>query len=213
MSGDVSENPGPIRFPCGKCQKPAKINQRGIQCESCPLWHHATCIDMPVSEYNYLSNSSDDWYCYLCTLPPFTYSFFSTNLDETNESIGNLSNAPLVDSLPLTPETTSDVNTDIFDALIDTSKKHPDTFMCSFLNTNSYRYKFCSIKDLLLENTIDMLIIAETKLDETFPYSQFEVENDHLWRADRSSHGGGMLLCVGSDLACDRKVKLECKEI
>ena len=166
---------------------------------------------MPVSEYNYLSNSSDDWYCYLCTLPPFTDSFFSTNL-ETNESIGNSSNAPLVDSLPLTPDTTSDVNTDIFDELSDTRKKHPDTFMCSFLNINSYRYKFCSIKDLLLANTIDMLIIAETKLDETFPNSQFEVENYHLWRADRS-HGGGMLLYVRSDLACDRKVKLECKEI
>jgi hypothetical protein len=33
-----------------------------------------------------------------------------------------------------------------------------------------------------LANTIDMLIIAETKLDETFPNSQFEVENYHLWR-------------------------------
>jgi hypothetical protein len=104
-----------------------------------------------------------------------------------------------VDSLPLTPDTTSDVNTDIFDELIDTRKKHPDTFMCSFLNINSNRYKFCSIKDLLLANTIDMLIIAETKLDETFPNSQFEVENDHLWRTDRSSHGGGMLLYVRSD--------------
>ena len=71
--------------------------------------------------------------------------------------------------------------------------------MCSFLNINSYRYKFCSIKDLLLANTIDMLIIAETKLDETFPNSQFEVEKYHLWRADRSSHGGVMLLYVRSD--------------
>ena len=86
MSGDVSENPGPIRFPCVKCQKPVKRNQRGIQCL---LWHHAKCIDMPVSEYNYLSNSADDWYCYMCTLPPLTDSFLSTNLDETNESIGN----------------------------------------------------------------------------------------------------------------------------
>ena len=57
MSEDVSENPGPIRFPYGKCQKPANRNQQGIQCESCLLWHHAKCIDMPVSEYNYLSNS------------------------------------------------------------------------------------------------------------------------------------------------------------
>jgi hypothetical protein len=56
-------------------------------------------------------------------------------------------------------------------------------------------------------------LTGNTKLDETFPNSQFEVENYHLWRADRSPHGGGMLLYVRSDLACDRKVKLEWKEI
>jgi hypothetical protein len=48
---------------------------------------------------------------------------------------------------------------------------------------------------------------------EEFPIDSFVSRNYHLWRADRSSHGGGMLLYVRSDLACDRKVKLECKEI
>jgi exonuclease III len=55
-------------------------------------------------------------------------------------------------------------------------------------------------------------MLSETKLDETFPNSQFEVENYHLWRADRSSHGGGMLLYARSGLACDRKITLKCKE-
>jgi Zn finger protein HypA/HybF involved in hydrogenase expression len=35
LSGDISTNPGPIKYPCGKCSKPVKRNQRGIYCEDC----------------------------------------------------------------------------------------------------------------------------------------------------------------------------------
>ena len=57
-----------------------------------------------------------------------------------------------------------------------------------------------------------MLIIAETKLDESYPDALFKVDNYHFWRKDRTSHGGGRLLMyVRSDIACDRKDKLEIK--
>ena len=29
LSGDISTNPGPVKYPCGKCSKPVKRNQRG----------------------------------------------------------------------------------------------------------------------------------------------------------------------------------------
>jgi hypothetical protein len=31
ISGDVAENPGPVTNPCGKCERPVRSNQRGIQ--------------------------------------------------------------------------------------------------------------------------------------------------------------------------------------
>jgi hypothetical protein len=37
----------------------------------------------------------------------------------------------------------------IFDNLIQVRKKHPNKFISSYLNINSLRYKFCSIKELL----------------------------------------------------------------
>jgi hypothetical protein len=37
----------------------------------------------------------------------------------------------------------------IFDDLIHVRKKHPNKFISSYLNINSLRYKFCSIKELL----------------------------------------------------------------
>jgi hypothetical protein len=45
-------------------------------------------------------------------------------------------------------------------------------------------YKFCSIKQLLTTNTVDMLIIAETKIDNSFPDAQFKIDNYHFCRAD-----------------------------
>jgi hypothetical protein len=102
---------------------------------------------------------------------------------------------------------------DIFNELTEQRKKHPETFTCAYLNINSIRYKFCSIKQLLTTNTVDMLIIAETKIDNSFPDAQFKIDNYHFCRADRNAHGGGLIVYVRSDLACDRKNKLECKTI
>ncbi|CAG2249282.1 unnamed protein product [Mytilus edulis] len=58
-----------------------------------------------------------------------------------------------------------------------------------------------------------MIIVAETKLDETFKNGEFFIDNYHLWRADQTAKGGGLLVYIRSDLACDRKTKLECKTI
>ena len=211
LSGDVSTNPGPVKYPCGDCHKPVRKNQHGIFCEDCNFWFHIKCIQMSIDNYQKLSESSEDWFCKSCILPPFTDSFFDAN---ESMSTNPDSNTPENDCLPLSPDNTSDVNTEIFEELKEVRKRHPQQFMCSYLNVNSFRYKFCSIKELWTTRIhVDMLIIAETKLDDTFTNSQFEVDNYHLWRADRSSHGGGILVYLRSDLACDRKRKLECQFI
>ena len=76
---------------------------RGILCEDCIQWFHIKCIDLPVSEYNKLSTSSDSWYCNPCTLPNFTDSFFDLDLSEE-------SNTPNHDYVPSSSEETSGVN-------------------------------------------------------------------------------------------------------
>ena len=40
ISGDIAENPDPIKVLCGSCAKPVKKNQKGIQCEDCLFWYH-----------------------------------------------------------------------------------------------------------------------------------------------------------------------------
>ena len=60
MCGDIQLNPGPqYKYPCGICAKPVKINQRGIQCDFCDIWHHIRCmINMDKIAYEALANSS-----------------------------------------------------------------------------------------------------------------------------------------------------------
>ena len=63
-------------------------------------------------------------------------------------------------------DSSSQPDADIFDQLSTARKKFPSRFLCVYLNINSLRYKFDHIKDLLIQNTVDLLFIAETKLDE-----------------------------------------------
>jgi len=105
-----------------------------------------------------------------------------------------------------------DDNCDVFDQIKDLKRKHPNKLLAAYLNINSFRYKFCHIQELLVNNTVDVLFLAETKIDGTFCDAQFTIDNYHFWRKDRTAHGGGLAVYVTyvrSDLPCDRKNKLE----
>ena len=43
LCGDVELNPGPVQFPCDLCGRAVRLNDRGIQCDSCNSWIHAKC--------------------------------------------------------------------------------------------------------------------------------------------------------------------------
>ena len=49
----------------------------------------------------------------------------------------------------------------------------------------------------MISETIDILIIAETKIDDTFPTSQFVIDGFMKpFRYDRNQNGGGLLIYV-----------------
>ena len=68
------------------------------------------------------------------------------------------------------------------------------------MNINSIRYKFEQLK-FLIEDKVDILIIQETKLDETFPDGQFLLNGfSPPYRNDRNKHGGGILIYVRDNI-------------
>ena len=68
------------------------------------------------------------------------------------------------------------------------------------LNINSIRNKFDFLAQQVKGN-IDILMISETKLDESFPVGQFLINGDSVSsRFDRNGNGGGILLYIREDI-------------
>ena len=62
------------------------------------------------------------------------------------------------------------------------------------ININSLPAKFDQVKEVILKN-VDILVITETKLDDTFPLGQFYVERFTMpYRLDRNRNGGGVII-------------------
>ena len=83
------------------------------------------------------------------------------------------------------------------------------------LNINSIRNKFDMLSDLI-KGKVDILLISETKLDESFPSSQFSIPGFSTpYRLDRTGRGGGIMLYVREDVPSKRihsdlSANLEC---
>ena len=70
---------------------------------------------------------------------------------------------------------------------------NPINIIFSYLNINSVRNKFKNMSSLISEN-IDILIKAETKLDSSFPMTQFLIPGfHHPFRLDINRRSGGII--------------------
>ena len=88
------------------------------------------------------------------------------------------------------------------DDLIGLSKqrlKYPKNLTIGHLNINSARKKFSSLQQTVLNKT-DILQLSETKIDDSFPNSQFFAESFKMYRKDRTKTGGGFLLYANENL-------------
>ena len=56
-------------------------------------------------------------------------------------------------------------------------------------------------------NLVDILTIQETKIDRTFPNSQFNISGYNLFRRDRKKGGGGIIVYVRDNIAATRRKK------
>ena len=78
----------------------------------------------------------------------------------------------------------ADVNKQIFDHLS--------------INSISNKFEFLAMQ---VKGKIDILMISETKIDESFPKGNFLIEGfNTCYRLDRDSKGGGIMLYVIADI-------------
>ena len=80
-------------------------------------------------------------------------------------------------------------------------RKNP---LIDYLNINSLRNKITDLRVIMKTLSLDYLILRETKIDEIFPASQFNVEGYEIRaRRDRDKYGGGLIEFVRG-LTCKR---------
>ena len=75
---------------------------------------------------------------------------------------------------------------------------HANSIIVDHLNINSIRNKFVFVENII--KTFDLCLIAESKLDSTFPMNQFRIRRCKIFRRDRNRFGGSLMLYITKDI-------------
>ena len=75
--------------------------------------------------------------------------------------------------------------------------------------------KWTEIYELINANLLDIFVIGESKLDDSFASSQFQIPGYRLFRKDRCTKkfGGGVVVFAKSELKVQRFPNLECSSV
>ena len=88
------------------------------------------------------------------------------------------------------------------DTLINLKGSKANGVTIAHLNINFLYNKFEGLK-LLIQDNIDVSVLSETKLDDTYMSNQFQIEGFSTpFRADRNARGGGLLIYLRDDIPC-----------
>ena len=110
----------------------------------------------------------------------------------------NLKAEPMVESL------------NDLEILNDTRRKNFQNPFFAYYNINSLRFKFDDLKEVLSNSLPDVLVLAETKLDKSFPSAQFFLyEYFEPTRKDFSCHSGGIIEYIRKGIIRKRLEDLE----
>ena len=92
--------------------------------------------------------------------------------------------------------------------LRDLRVNNPNRIIIGQLNINSIRNKFEELT-YIIENAIDIFLVSETKLNDTFPEGQFHINGfSRPYRLDRMDRGGGIILFIREHIH-SKRVNLE----
>ena len=82
--------------------------------------------------------------------------------------------------------------------------RNPKNVLISYININSIRNKFHDLQ-CLVGNLVDVITVAETKIDSSFPRSQFVIDGFcKPYRLDGTSNSGGVMTFVRTDILSRR---------
>ena len=87
--------------------------------------------------------------------------------------------------------------------------KNSERLIIAQININALEHKFEAFVSMI-KNRVDIIMVSETKVDESFPLSQFKIDGySSPFRIDRNTNGGGIMIYFPEYLPC-RKVESYC---
>ena len=72
--------------------------------------------------------------------------------------------------------------------------RSPDTLILGHVKINSIRNNYDSLAYMLTYLHVDIFLISETKLDDSFPSAQFKIGYTTPYRYDRNDKVGNLIL-------------------
>ena len=84
--------------------------------------------------------------------------------------------------------------------IVEERKRNSSGALIVHLNINSIQNKFEELKTLNNSLRAHIIVISETKVDSSYPNSQFNLPGYHMYRKDRKKGGGGLLAYFSSAL-------------
>ena len=88
--------------------------------------------------------------------------------------------------------------------------KYSTNQLIGCLSINSLRNKIIDVREVIGKLSLDYFVISETKLDESFPSAQFNINNYGIRnRRDRDKNGGGLIEFVRKGFITKRLIDYE----
>ena len=137
--------------------------------------------------------------------PAYPLTLFSDVASERSNTTAILSNHDISHSLSRNVSgsvsiTCQSLEDNFKDTLKKLRIKTLNRVIISQININSVRNKIELLSEAVLGN-IDILMVSETKIDMSFPTSQFVIQGFAApFRLDRTNTGGGILVYVRDDI-------------
>ena len=181
----------PLINPCIKtlitthqfCLRNENISEANAAISPITPTNKSPCVSNPSTPVLFDVNRTED---IPSVLKPKHVLSEKNDTTDTNNDISNGQEACTVDNA--------------IDILNEIRKTYFKNIVIGHLNINSLVNKFDALK-LIIEDRLDILVLVETKLDDSFPEKQFIIEGyTKPYRLDRNFHGGGVLIYVRKDI-------------
>ena len=219
---DINPNPGPIakgrqvsKWLCGDCHKNVNWKQKGIYCENCETWFHASCQGMHTILYEVAGLSNMEWECTNCGVPNFSMTLFDLSSLEHSNRYSVLSDNSLVSS-PGVPQATSSPTTNPPTPKTNRNygRSKVNTLRVVNMNFQSVLSKKAELHHLINSTKPDIIIRTQTWLHDGIRTQEFLPEDLGycIYRSNRkkgSDHHVGVLICVTKQLISDPVPELE----